>query len=209
MSACCIAEQLGPACAALLRRLARRPELELAVLELRGAVLRLERRVGHERIRVRRLDTFAAPPSAASTSPSLRSVNAPAPASTSSAACVAKPSLLCAAVGPSSHVTFSFLRARLRLPPAVGDDRDAADAGRCSSDAVDDERVPDAGQRLDLVQVGADDLAAEHRALLVHRLQHARQREVDAEQRLAGDDRQVVDAGCDLPMILSPSDPSA
>ena len=42
------------------RRLARRPDLELAVLELRRAVLRLERRVRDERIGVRGLDHLRA-----------------------------------------------------------------------------------------------------------------------------------------------------
>ena len=37
---------------AALRRLAVRPDLDLAVLEMRGAVLRLERRVRDEGIRV-------------------------------------------------------------------------------------------------------------------------------------------------------------
>ena len=40
-----------------------------------------------------------------------------------------------------------------------------------------------------------DDLAAEHRALRVRRVQHPRQLHVDAEQRRARDDLLIVDAG--------------
>ena len=99
-------------CAPVLRRLARRPDLELAVLELRRAVLRLERRVRDERIRVgapRRPSPRRA--SAASTSPSLRSVIAgrllstARPPASRSPRCSATPSV------PSSQVTFSLLRA--------------------------------------------------------------------------------------------------
>ena len=112
----------------------------------------------------------------------------------SSSARFAKPSLLCDAVGAFVPLHLQLLARGLRLPPAVGDDRDAGQQPGQIGAALDDERVPHAGQRLDRVEVGAGDLAAEHRALLEHRLQHARHREVDAEERLAGHDRRVVDA---------------
>src|SRR5436309_10653328 len=50
------AEGTGDQPPSALRRLRRRPDLHLAVLELGGAVLRLERRVGDERVEVLRLD---------------------------------------------------------------------------------------------------------------------------------------------------------
>ena len=59
---------------------------------------------------------------------------------------------------------------------------------------VDEERVLDAGQRLHLVEVGADRLAAKHRTLVEDGEQRALRLEVDAEGRLAGDDGGVVDA---------------
>ena len=178
------------------RRLARRPDLELAVLELRRAVLRLERRVRDERIGVgapRRPSPRAA--SAASTSPSCADRCAGRLLRQLVGLRLRSPSLLCDAVGPSSHVTFSLLARG--LAPATSCRRRSRRRRRSAVEvgaALDDEGVPHAGQRLDLVEVRARDLAAEHRALLEHGVQHARHREVDAEDRLAGDDRAVVDA---------------
>ncbi len=80
-------------------------------------------------------------------------------------------------------------------PPAVGHDRHAGGQRvGAASRRVDDERVLDARQRLHLVEVGADRLAAKHRTLLEHREQRARRLDVDAEGRLAGHDGGVVDA---------------
>ncbi len=60
--------------------------------------------------------------------------------------------------------------------------------------ALDDKRVAHARQGLDRFKVGADYLAAERRTLFEHRVEHARQLHVDAEERLAGDDGGVVHA---------------
>ena len=85
----------------------------LPSLKARRAVLRLEVDMGQERIGVRRLDDVRG---ALAARPPRRRRGAdrmPALCCASSAARCAKPSLLCAAVGPSSHVTLSFSRARL------------------------------------------------------------------------------------------------
>ena len=82
---------------------------------------------------------------------------------------------------------------RLRLPPRVGDDRDAGHQAGEVRRSLDDERVLHARHRLDLVEIGADDLPAEHRAFLEDRMQHPRHRHVDTEDRLAGDDGLGVD----------------
>ena len=56
------------------------------------------------------------------------------------------------------------------------------------ADLLHDEAVDDAGQRLDLVDVGRDDLAAEDRAFLEVGVLHARHVDVDAEDGLAAHD---------------------
>jgi hypothetical protein len=50
-----------------------------------------------------------------------------------------------------------------------------------------------ARQGLDVIQVRRPDLAVERRALLKHRVEHPGDDGVDAENRLAGHDRVVVD----------------
>src|SRR6202030_4151034 len=52
------AERPGNQLAAGIRRLGRRPQFELAVLEMRGAILRFQRRMGKEWVGVSRLDDF-------------------------------------------------------------------------------------------------------------------------------------------------------
>ena len=68
-------------------------------------------------------------------------------------------------------------------------------AARIGLARPDDESVVDSGQRLDGVDIRADKLAAEDRTFLKDGVQHARHGDVDAEQRLAGDDFRIVDAG--------------
>ena len=152
-------ERLATRCVPASRRLARRPDLELAVLEVRDAVLRLERRVRDERIRVGGFDHLrGAARARASASPSVRSVNAGCcfdelvRPSGRSRRCSARRR----AFVPGD---LQLLARRLRLPPAVGDDRDAAvrqaerapGVRRSTMNAC---RTP--GMRLDLVEVGAD-----------------------------------------------------
>ena len=80
-------------------------------------------------------------------------------------------------------------------PPAVGHDRHARGEGVVALPRrLDDERVLDARQLLDLVEVGADDLPAEDVALHQHRMEHVGKRDVDAEHRTTRHDVQVVDA---------------
>ena len=59
---------------------------------------------------------------------------------------------------PSSQVTCSCCRAVCAVPPLVGHDRDAAHQpiGIRDRSAFDRERVLDAGQRLDVIQVRAE-----------------------------------------------------
>ena len=78
-------------------------------------------------------------------------------------------------------------------PPIVAHNRDAAEQPGQVVAAVDHEGLLHSGLFLDLVEVGARDLAAEHRAFDVDRVQHARNRDVDAEQRLAAHDPGAVD----------------
>ena len=59
--------------------------------------------------------------------------------------------------------------------------------------AGDDKGVTHPRQGLDGFQIRAEHLAAKSRALFEHGVQHARQAHVDAKQRLAGDDGEVVD----------------
>ena len=88
----------------------------LPFCEVRGAVLRLERGVREERIRRTPLRRpWPRPRAPASTLPSVRSGTAPASASTSSCARAREASLLCCAVGPSSHLHLQLL-ARASAP---------------------------------------------------------------------------------------------
>ena len=177
-----------------VRSLRRRPDLDRAVLERGGAVLRLERRVRDERIGVERLRPSCASASAASTSPVLRSDSGPACLASFCASSTALLQLSFEALD-SSHVTLSLRRALNRRPGRRRENGDARhDLGRLAG-AFDDERVGHAGQLLDLVEIRLADLAADGRALLEHGVLHARHDLVDAEQRLAGDDQAVVDAG--------------
>lgn len=81
------------------------------------------------------------------------------------------------------------------MPPGFGDDGDTVlepgFAGEhCLGDhgALDDEGVLHAGELLDVVQIGFDDLATEHAALLEAGRQHAGKGDVDAKHRHAGGD---------------------
>src|SRR6202035_3377105 len=88
----------------------------------------------------------------------------------------------------------------LRLPPRVGKDGDAglhAGVGvdkRAGFDgALDDNDFPDAGELLDLGEVGGFDLAAEDGAFVDHGDEHVGESEIDSEYWLAGDDVAGVD----------------
>ena len=83
----------------------------------------------------------------------------------------------------------------LRHPPAVGHDRNAAQQPGQIAPALDHESIADAGERLDLIDVGRGHLAAEDRALGEHGVPHARDLDVDAEERPARQDARIVDAG--------------
>ena len=96
----------------------------------------------------------------------------------------------CAALVPLHH---QLLSRALRRPPALRHDRDAGEEAGQLCAALHHEHAANAWLRLDGIEVRGDDLAAEHRALLIHGVEHARQFRVDPEQRFAGDDCVVVE----------------
>ena len=73
-----------------------------------------------------------------------------------------------------------------------------ARVGRELDGAVDHQDLAHARHLLYLVEVGGFDFAAKDRALLDRGVEHARQRDIDAEERLAADDGVGVDAGLGL-----------
>ena len=183
------AEHLSGEPAAALRLLRWRPQLELAVLEMRRGVLRLERCVRDERVEIRRFNRLG------------RSLECRVEVA------VLAQRTLCRRLGQCPRLRrervaalcgrrafvprdLEFLTGALRLPPAVGHNRHAAHEPRelHRRGAVHNERVLHARLRLDLVEIGAHSLAAEHGTFLKHGVQHARHRKVDAEQRRAGHD---------------------
>ena len=91
------------------------------------------------------------------------------------------------------------------MPPGVGHNGDAGlharlgrRVGRELDGAVDHQHLAHARHLLYLVEVGGFDFAAKDRALLDRGVEHARQRDIDAEERLAADDGVGVDAGLRL-----------
>src|SRR6185312_2853220 len=93
----------------------------------------------------------------------------------------------------------------LREPPAIRHDRDTVFKARIAGqrDSVDfrylsgfvpihDIDALDSGQRLDLVDIRARDLAPEYGRFLEDRVLHVRHNLVDREERLAGDDQRQV-----------------
>ena len=113
--------------------------------------MRLERHVRKERIGVRRFDDFPpAPANAASTSPSLRRTWPGSFLARSTAVALLGVAALLrgGAFVPRDFQTLS--RACAGLPPAVGDDRDAASQRAGIAAGLDDESVPNAGLALEL-----------------------------------------------------------
>ena len=139
---------------------------------------------------------MAAPLSAASTSPSLRTLRCGG-CFESSAAFVGEARAALRRRRAFVPRDLELLARLLNEPPVVADDRDARHEAHQAAlrAALDDERVLDARLALDLVEVRAHDLAGEHRALHETRVEHSRHRDVDAEHRLAADDVAHVDAG--------------
>ena len=108
-----------------------------------------------------------------------------------------------AAVGPRSTSTFSVRRASLashQLSATIA----TPECQRVVALArgLHDERVLDARQFLDLVEVGADRLAAEHRALLEDGVQRPFGRDVDAERGRPVTMSRLSTPRMRLPMIL-------
>ena len=170
-----------------------RPQLELPVLEMRVAVLRLERRVGDKRVGIRGLDHFCRALE--------RRVGVPVDAQRDHG-------LLCgeflglprkALAALLRRWTFvphhlQLLARRARVPPGIGDDRHPRKKAGQFGAALHHERIAHSGHVLDLVDIGAQDLAAKNRALLVNGKHHPGKFEVDAVDLLGRDDGRNVNA---------------
>src|SRR5258705_10838365 len=150
---------------AALRRLAGHPHFELAVLIMRGAVLRLERSVRDEWIRVVGFDNFRRA--------AQRGVGIAILAKRASRRLlgqflsVARESFAALLRGLAFvPLHLQLLPSRARLPPTVPDNRDAAEQSRKVAAAFDDEGMPYPGHRFDFVDIRADNAAREHRTLL-------------------------------------------
>ena len=197
------------------RNLARRPDLQAAIVEMSRGVLRFERRMRQQREEVLGLDGLRCGAECRFNIADHRSGRASA-----------APTARCRSRGRIRHGRGCGRRlgrqlARLRQvplaglrgngafvpddlqrasrvvgdPPAVGDDRHARDEGVVALPRrLDDECVLDARELLDLVEVGVDDLPPEDVALHQHRMEHVGERDVDAEDRTTRHDVQVVDA---------------
>ena len=168
--------------------LAARPDLELAVLERRRAVLRFQRSVRNERIRVVRFHHLRS-------GLDRRLGIAVLARGAHRLACADRLGLRGvrgAAVIRSRPRTFvpgdlQLLARRIRLIPRLRHDRDSAFETRIARQhrgrdirPVDHERSLDTRQRLDHVQIVRLHLAAEHAALLEHGVQHSRNHLIDA-----------------------------
>src|SRR4029079_2900267 len=175
------AEAAGNEALPARRNLCRRPHLHHAVLEQRGAVLRLERGVGEEGIVIGRLDDLRP----------LRERRRRRRARE----LVGLRRHLRAALGRyRTGVPLDLERVRRaeRVPRRVGDD---GNTRRQAFDAIEQEGITHTGALLHFIEVGAHDFAAERGAFRVGRVQHPRQLYVDAEERRAGHDLLVVYAG--------------
>ena len=179
--------------------LRRRPEHDLAVRIMRGAVLRLETDVGEERIGVGRLHDLCGALK--------RRCDIAVAAQNRRRRFAGKPGRFLGKELAALSRSRALVPGNLELPtgaacgpPARGDDRDPVadalrDAARVGLARADDKGVADAGQRLDGVGVRARHRAAEDRALLEDGVEHAGHDDIDAEKRLTGYDPGVVDAG--------------
>ena len=189
----CDAKRLRDEHAPRLRILRRRPDLNRVVPEAGGAVLGLECGMREERILVGRFNGVRR---------SGECGGNVAIGAQRALRCLCKelhclrPDRCAALLGGAAFFprNFQFRARRFRGPPRVGDDRNAAQQPVQYRAAFDDERVLHAGQRLDLFDIGAGCLATEDRALFECRVKHARHRDIDAEQWLAGDNLVIVDA---------------
>ena len=150
-----------------------------------------------ERIRVRRLDDLGAP-AAPGRRCRPREAGTPASASRSRRPDAQSPRCSAARSAPSFHVTRSRRRALCACHQLSATIATPGMSPRVSVVPATTNACLTPGSVLDLVEIRADDGAAVHRAFFVHGPQHAGQREVDAERRLPGHDRAVVDAALRL-----------
>src|ERR1051325_6825600 len=169
--------------------LGRRPDFQLALLEVRRTVLRLQRGVRQEWIRVGRLYDF-------------RGI---AEGSVDIAICTERSlrlffgqrfSLLREAKtrlrGSSAFVPFhlQLLASGFCLPPTIGNDRDATEQPiQIGPHAFDDERMTNSRHRLNGIEVRRSSFAAKHRTLFESGPQHSRHAEIDPVEWLASYDR--------------------
>ena len=206
------------------RNLARRPDLQLPIVEVRRGVLRFERRMRQQREEVLGLDDLRRGPECRLDVADHGAGRTAGAAPAARCRCRRRRRRGCrrgrrlgrqlarlrqvpiAALRRDRTLVPGDLQRASRVvgqPPAVGHDRHArsqrvvALPGR-----LDDERVLDAGQPLDLVEVGADGLAAEDVALHQHRVEHVGERDVDAEDRTPVTISRLSTPRIRLPMIL-------
>ena len=173
--------------------MARRPDLEIAVLVVREAVLRLHWGVSEKRVGVGGFDSF------------VRRVEC----GIGVAVCTQRKcrrlfgkfiglsrKILAALLrsGTIAPIDAKFLARVLRLPPTIRDDGDAAMETEQILRAFNDEAVADAGQGADFVDVGGSDFAGKDGALLEDSIEHAGNFEIDAIWEFAGDDGGIVHA---------------
>ena len=79
------------------------------------------------------------------------------------------------------------------LPPAVGHHGNAVEQPAQIVAALDLEGRPHARQLANVGDIGTDQLAAMHVAFLEHGVEHSGHADIDAEDRLAGDDARHLD----------------
>ena len=183
----------------VLRRLRRRPDLDVVALEPSRAVLRLEIGVRHVVIRIQGFDGLAGGECgfnvARLTENLLRGLRRQRLRLRDGA----RPTVARRSALVPLHLQ-CFLRLQ-RGPRGIADDGDSGQhggRGRVERDRValraDDECVLDAGQLTNLVEIGRYGTSADRGRLRVGRVHHAGHALIDAEQRLAAHELGVVDA---------------
>src|SRR5258708_14292873 len=87
-----------------------------------------------------------------------------------------------------------FLARGVGLTPGIGEDGDAAMQAEQIGSSIHRKGMADAGQGLDFVEIGADELAGVDGALFENGVQHSGNFEVDAVEIFSGHDGSAVDA---------------
>ena len=178
------------ACCRVLRRC---PQFHSTVVKPGGAVLRFDAGVRDEGVAVARLHSLAGLGKSRRRVAILAQLH--------SAGLFGEFLRLCREAIPALLNNCALVPVHLELPACTErrpgrfcNDRYARHQASEFSCAFNDKGVTYPRQGPDGFQVGAENLAAEGRALFEHGIQHAGQAHVDAEQRPASDERQVINA---------------